>query len=199
MLFRSQKGLKLDGIVELKVDEAALLARIKNRADETIKAGGTVRADDNPDAFKVRLDAYRDRDPAWSPDGRRMTFSSIPPMSVSGLEDIYVIAAGSNQATKLTATENNSEPAWSPDGRRIAFVSKRDGNREIYAMNADGSNQTRLTTNAAAETGPVWSPDGTKIAFTTNRDGNSEVYVMNADGSNQHSSRRLHCCHHDWL
>ncbi len=55
----AQKGLKLDGIIELKVDEAALLARIKNRADETIKAGGTVRADDNPDAFKVRLDAYR--------------------------------------------------------------------------------------------------------------------------------------------
>ena len=55
----AQKGLKLDGIIELKVDEAALLARIKNRADETIKAGSTVRADDNPDAFKVRLDAYR--------------------------------------------------------------------------------------------------------------------------------------------
>ena len=53
------KGLKLDGIVELKVDEAALLARIEKRALETVAAGGTVRADDNPDAFKVRLDAYR--------------------------------------------------------------------------------------------------------------------------------------------
>ena len=54
-----QKGLKLDGIVELKVDEKALMARIENRAKETVAAGGTVRADDNPDAFKVRLDAYR--------------------------------------------------------------------------------------------------------------------------------------------
>lgn len=53
------KGLKLDAIVELKVDENALLARIENRAKETIAAGGTVRADDNPEAFKVRLDAYR--------------------------------------------------------------------------------------------------------------------------------------------
>jgi len=38
------------------------------------------------------------------------------------------------------------EPAWSPDGSRIAWRSERDGNAEIYVMNADGSNQTRLTT-----------------------------------------------------
>ena len=54
-----EKKLKLDGIIELKVDEAALLARIEKRAKETVAAGGTVRADDNPDAFKVRLVAYR--------------------------------------------------------------------------------------------------------------------------------------------
>ena len=53
------KGLKLDHVLELKVDETALLKRIEGRAADTIKAGGTVRADDNPDAFKIRLDQYR--------------------------------------------------------------------------------------------------------------------------------------------
>ncbi|MBL8590429.1 MAG: adenylate kinase [Methylobacteriaceae bacterium] len=53
------KGLKLDHVLELVVDETALLKRIENRAAETVKAGGTVRADDNPEAFKVRLDAYK--------------------------------------------------------------------------------------------------------------------------------------------
>jgi adenylate kinase len=53
------KGLKLDHVLELVVDETALLKRIENRAAETVKAGGVVRADDNPDAFKVRLDAYK--------------------------------------------------------------------------------------------------------------------------------------------
>lgn len=57
----ASKNLGLDAIVELKVDENALLARIENRAKETIAAGGTVRADDNPEAFKVRLDAYREQ------------------------------------------------------------------------------------------------------------------------------------------
>lgn len=54
-----QRGLKLDRVIELKVDEAALMARIEKRASETIAAGGTVRADDNPASFRVRLDAYR--------------------------------------------------------------------------------------------------------------------------------------------
>jgi adenylate kinase len=57
----AKKNLKLDAIIELKVDESALLSRIEKRARETIAAGGAVRADDNPDAFKKRLDAYREQ------------------------------------------------------------------------------------------------------------------------------------------
>jgi adenylate kinase len=56
-----KKRMRLDGIIGLKVDEAALLARIEKRANETKAAGGTVRADDNPETFKTRLDAYREQ------------------------------------------------------------------------------------------------------------------------------------------
>ena len=55
----AKKHLKLDAVVELKVEERALLARIETRAAETVAAGGVVRADDNPASFKIRLDAYR--------------------------------------------------------------------------------------------------------------------------------------------
>ena len=57
----AKKGMDLDAIVELKVDENALLARIEKRAAETVAAGGAVRADDNPESFKVRLTAYREQ------------------------------------------------------------------------------------------------------------------------------------------
>ena len=57
----AKKGMELDAIVELKVDENALLARIEKRAAETLAAGGAVRADDNPEAFKVRLVSYREQ------------------------------------------------------------------------------------------------------------------------------------------
>ncbi|MGH6839754.1 MAG: adenylate kinase [Methylocella sp.] len=55
----SAKNLELDAVIELKVDEAALLARIAARVEETQARGGTARADDTPEAFKTRLDAYR--------------------------------------------------------------------------------------------------------------------------------------------
>ncbi|NIM52761.1 MAG: hypothetical protein GTO22_26535, partial [Gemmatimonadales bacterium] len=46
---------------------------------------------------------------------------------------------------------DDREPAWSPDGTRIAFASNRDGNYEIYVMDADGSNPVRLTDNPAGD------------------------------------------------
>lgn len=54
----AEKSLKLDAVVELVVDEGALLARMENRVKETIAAGGQVRKDDNPETFKQRLEAY---------------------------------------------------------------------------------------------------------------------------------------------
>ena len=72
-------------------------------------------------------------------------------------------------------------PAGSP--ARIAFGSNRDGDHEIYVMNADGTGVVQLTHNTALDAAPAWSPDGRRIAFRSNRDGNPEIYVMNADGT----------------
>ena len=76
-------------------------------------------------------------------------------------------------------------PAWSPNGDRIAFETYRDGDTDIYVMNADGSNQERLTHHLGEDASPIWSPDGSQIVFYSKRDGNAEIYVMNADGSSQ--------------
>jgi adenylate kinase len=53
------KGIALDAVLELKVDEGALLRRIETRIAEMTARGETVRADDNPETLKKRLDAYR--------------------------------------------------------------------------------------------------------------------------------------------
>ena len=60
----------------------------------------------------------------------------------------------------------------------------RDGNFEIYVMNADGSGQMRLTNSPGWDVGPSWSPSGTQIVFESDRDGDVRVYVMDADGTN---------------
>ena len=50
----AKRGRKIDLVLELKVDDAALLARVESR----VAAGGPVRADDNPETLKKRLDVY---------------------------------------------------------------------------------------------------------------------------------------------
>ena len=62
---------------------------------------------------------------------------------------------------------------------RIAFVSDRDGNHEIYVMNADGSQQIRLTATTEDERKPDWSPEGRRILY----DRNAYIHVLADDGS----------------
>lgn len=92
--------------------------------------------------------------------------------------------ADGSGVTRLTHTgfRLDWQHTWNPDGERIAFSSRRDGDFEIYVMNADGTGLARLTDNDAADKHPAWSPDGQRIAFDSNRDGTWEIYVMNADG-----------------
>jgi Tol biopolymer transport system component len=83
--------------------------------------------------------------------------------------------------------EHGSDRRRTPEivaGTRIAFSSNRDGNYEIYLMNADGSRAERLTTDPADDFSPAWSPDATVVAFDRDTDGNNfEIYLVNADGS----------------
>ena len=76
---------------------------------------------------------------------------------------------------------------------QIAFVSDRDGNYDIYVMDADGRNLRRLTNHPDIDSLPSWSPDGKRIVFASKRDGHvdaihgfatNEIYVMDADGDN---------------
>ena len=66
---------------------------------------------------------------------------------------------------------------------RIVCSSTRDGNWEIYVMDANGESQIRLTHHPLKDLYPVWSPDGTRIAFVSTRNGgNYRIYIMDSDG-----------------
>lgn len=123
-----------------------------------------------------------DRNPAWSPDGGRISFESRR----DGNWEIYILELHTSEVTRLTHNlAFDGAPAWSPDGTRIAFESYRDGNWEIYALTLDSGQLARLTHDPSGDYSPAWSPDGGQIAFTSWRDGNKEIYIMDADGSNQ--------------
>ena len=113
--------------------------------------------------------------------------------SMNSNADIYLLNVDSVLSGKppiikrLTANPAaDFDPTWSPDGMQIAFRSQRDGNDEIYVMNADGTCQTNLTNDSMADWSPAWSPDGKHIAFARFFDNNpfTDVVLINADGSN---------------
>ena len=73
-------------------------------------------------------------------------------------------------------------PRFSPDGKRIAFTSHRDGNAEIYVINADGSNLRRLTHNPERDDYPAWHPDNRRLVYVSERDGKHDLYMIRVDG-----------------
>ena len=88
-------------------------------------------------------------------------------------------------ATPVPTATPTATPTPQPFQRgRITFASNRDGNSDIYVINADGTGLRRLTDHPEWDQSPAWSPDGQRIAFESFRHDNWEIYVMNADGSN---------------
>lgn len=116
-----------------------------------------------------------DDQPAFSPDGKKIAFSS----NRDGNSEIWVMNVDGSNPVQLTTTSGvfNLNPAWSPDGANIAFQTNRDsGDHEIYAMSANGASPVNLTNSAGVDASPSWSPDGTKIAFRSGRNsGNNEI------------------------
>ena len=133
-------------------------------------------------------DRYRGPDSAWGPswsyDGGWLTFAVGPPFAGAASDvDIWKIRSDGSGAVNLTPDSDTNEafPDFAPDGRRIVFRSLRDGNADIYVMNADGTDARRLTRHEATDTMPAFSSGGDRVAFTSFRDGNFEIYTIAFD------------------
>ncbi len=141
----------------------------------------------DPDGNRVRVltrNNSHDIQPRWSPDGKRILFSS----NRRGNFDLWIMFSdGRCQKLITKSDEDEIDPSWSPDGGRIAYVSYPEiGLSEIYTMNLTTGEVKALTSNDSVDGKPAWSPDGSKIAFVSNRSGKFEIYIMNAeDGSEQ--------------
>lgn len=135
--------------------------------------------------------------PAWSPDGRQITFTSYR----SGNEEIWIMDEGGENPKPLTVSPRGDwAPSWSPDGRWITFTSDRTGTNQIWVMDREGGHLRQLTRPAQPKEwsrDSSWSPDGTRIVYTTNRSGKEENWIMRSDGSNpmQHSRSEEKNCH----
>jgi TolB protein len=117
-------------------------------------------------------------DPAWSPDGTKIAFSSRR----TGSNDLFVMNADGTGTRRLTSTkEDDLRPTWSPDGTRIAFARSGD----LFVMNADGSGAHSVVASRDEESQPAWSPDGDWIAYIRRIPDTrtSELRLVRPDGS----------------
>src|SRR6185503_17922397 len=103
------------------------------------------------------------RQPALSPDGKRLAFVYRG--------DIWTCEAAGGRAIPITShLEMDAYPLFSPDGNWLAFASKRSGNWDIFVIPAEGGSARQLTWHSGMDIPYGWSPDGKYLLFSGKRD-----------------------------
>ena len=164
------------------------ISRRANRLAYTKRSGDTniwrlpLRESGSGAAAATRLisSTRYDNNPQYSPDGKRIVFSS----SRTGTYGNWLSDADGSNAAPLFLKEGalSGTPRWSPDGRRIAFDSNPEGNQDIYVISARGGNPIRLTTHPVDDNVASWSQDGEWMYFASRRSGRFEVWKVSVGG-----------------
>jgi Tol biopolymer transport system component len=128
-------------------------------------------------------------DPAWSPDGRELVFSTEVvggPYGRMGTSELWRVAIGGAEPRKIYA-EDAIQPRVSPHALRIAFWALPTGGsqRDIWTIPykglAPGEKPVPVTQDPAVDWYPVWSPDGKALYFLSNRDGAMNLWKVPID------------------
>ncbi len=125
-----------------------------------------------------------DTSPTWSPDGKKIAFTSD--RSGTGSPQIYILDvdkgdAGGVKRISFGSTYNDN-PAWSPDGDKIAYTSRvgRQFQIKVYDLNTHKSEQ--FTVESGSNEQPAWSPDGRFIVYRNRDGGKEQIFIKSLQG-----------------
>lgn len=155
----------------LSLDGQTIAIDLLGRIWTLPRAGGTA---------KVLTDEFGDaRQPAWSPDGKRIAFQSYR----DGTWHIWSVGADGSSLRQHTLGEfDHREPTWSPDGTSLLFSSDRSGNYDIWRQTLASGRLERLTSDPADEFGPSAGPDGS-VAFVSAKPGAAGIWLRDPNGT----------------
>jgi eukaryotic-like serine/threonine-protein kinase len=121
-----------------------------------------------------------DRQPAYSPDGEWVIFSS----NQSGNLDIWQVSTKTGAERRLTDDPAEDwDPDFSADGKHIIWSSNRSGHFEIWIAGADGSGARQLTQDGVDAENPTATPDGNWIVYSSGNPAKNGVWKIRQDGS----------------
>jgi serine/threonine protein kinase len=104
------------------------------------------------------------RQPAYSPDGKRILFSS----NMAGNLDLWEVSSETRGLRRITEdAAGDWDPAYSPDGKYILWSSNRNGHFEIWLSNSDGSGSRQITKDGVDAENPTMTPDGKWIVYNS--------------------------------
>jgi TolB protein len=126
---------------------------------------------------------WEDRDPAFSPDGQWLAFSSHR----DGNWDLYLLNLRSGGITRVTDTPGyEGRPTWSPDGQWLAYEAYLEGDLDIWILSLDQTQPPiQLTNQDGVDISPTWDPNGRRIAFVSDRDGTPDVFLADLENPSQ--------------
>ena len=120
------------------------------------------------------------RTPDLSPNNQLIAYQGTDPEGNN--PGIYITPFGGGETRRITDHESDRVPVFSPNSAQVAYMSTRNGNWDIYIVNADGGSARQVTTYSGSDGLPVWSPDGSKIAYVSDQGGSWNIYIINATG-----------------
>ena len=127
-------------------------------------------------AVKFISSSRWERDPQYSPDGKRIAFVSFR----SGDAEIWKCDSDGSNPVQLTSLGARivGKPRWAPDGKSIGFSSLAEG----YVVDAEGGAPRRLTSDPSVDASPTWSRNGKWIYFNSRGTGDPQCFKMPARG-----------------
>ena len=165
----AERGLKLDAVIELKVNEGILLDRIEKRAAEMAARGETVRSDDNSEVLRGRLAAYRAQTAPlvdyYDAKGTLRTVDGMAPVDEVAAAIDRILGARARPLRPLLAARPGRRPSAAPPGRRTAGASrlakKRARSRQKAAKKPPRKRPRKRLKKGAkkkAQKGPIQEP-----------------------------------------
>ena len=122
-------------------------------------------------------------DPAWSPDGKSLAYSTegvADPYARNTRAALWVVDVSTGKSRKLLDGDA-VQPAWSGDGSRIAYWANTGGQRDLWTVEANGGTPVAVTKDAATDWSPEWSPDGEWLYFSSDRGGTMNLWRIAID------------------